>query len=129
MCAARHGGWIRSACPRRLPLVAAARGWSLPTSGTTERGHRRDRRLVSPMTTNRDRDDAGRPRNARPRDATGRPLERSDEPATPADDPPAMPPGEAIELAAGLLADGLAFRAHEVFEAVWKSTDTDRELW
>jgi len=78
----------------------------------------------------RDRDGAGRPRNARPRDATGRPLARSGNDAGPAaDDPPALPPGEAIDLAADLLADGHAFRAHEVFEAVWKSTDTDRDLW
>lgn len=79
---------------------------------------------------NRDRDEAGRPRNARPRDATGRPLARSGTDAAPtSDDPPALPPREAIDLAADLLADRLAFRAHEVFEAVWKSTDTDRDLW
>lgn len=81
------------------------------------------------MTDARDRDDTGRPRNARPRDATGRPLARGDDPATAADDPPILPPREAIDLASTLLADGLAFRAHEVFEAVWKSTDVDRELW
>lgn len=81
------------------------------------------------MSVNRDRDEAGRPRNARPRDATGRPLDRdSAEPAV-ADDPPALPPEEAIDLATELLDGGLAFRAHEVFEAVWKSTDADRELW
>lgn len=80
------------------------------------------------MTADRDRDAAGRPRNARPRDPTGRPLDRAAEPAA-ADDPPALPPGQAIDLAGELLAEGLAFRAHEVFEAVWKSTDTDRELW
>ena len=77
----------------------------------------------------RDRDEEGRPRNARPRDSTGRPLARTDEAAAPVDDPPALPPNEAIDLAVNLLADGLAFRAHEVFEAVWKSADTDRELW
>jgi len=78
----------------------------------------------------RDRDEAGRPRNARPRDDTGRPLNRdADIDTTPSEDPPALPPDDAIDLAARLLADGHAFRAHEVFEAVWKSTDTDRELW
>ena len=76
----------------------------------------------------RDRDSAGRPRNARPRDSTGRPLARAAEPAV-ADDPPALPPDEAIDLATQLLEQGLAFRAHEVFEAVWKSAETDRELW
>jgi len=78
----------------------------------------------------RDRDETGRPRNARPRDDTGRPLNRdADIDTTPSEDPPALPPDDAIDLAARLLADGHAFRAHEVFEAVWKSTDTDRELW
>lgn len=78
----------------------------------------------------RDRDESGRPRNARPRDATGRPLARDvDGDAAAGEDPPALPPDDAIDLAAQLLAEGLAFRAHEVFEAVWKSTDADRELW
>lgn len=77
---------------------------------------------------NRDRDDAGRPRNARPRDVTGRPLARGAD-ADVVEDPPALPPDDAIDLAAGLLAEGRAFRAHEVFEAVWKSADADRDLW
>jgi uncharacterized protein len=76
----------------------------------------------------RDRDSADRPRNARPRDTTGRPLPRDDDAAV-VDDPPALPPDAAIDLAAELLAQDMAFRAHEVFEAVWKSTDSDRELW
>lgn len=78
----------------------------------------------------RDRDEAGRPRNARPRDATGRPLDRDTTTDAPVvEDPPALPPDDAIDLAAQLLAGGFAFRAHEVFEAVWKSADSDRELW
>ena len=77
----------------------------------------------------RDRDTAGRPRNARPRDATGQPLARDATAATPTEDPPALPPDDAIDLADELIADGRAFRAHEVFEAVWKSTGADRELW
>lgn len=78
----------------------------------------------------RDRDEAGRPRNARPRDRTGRPLARDDRADTPpGEDPPALPPDEALDLGGELLAEGNAFRAHEVFEAVWKSSDVDRELW
>jgi hypothetical protein len=80
------------------------------------------------LAVNRDRDEHGRPRNARPRDATGRPLAR-DPGTTAADDPPALPPDEAIDLAGDLLAEGRAFRAHEVFEAVWKAAGSDRELW
>jgi hypothetical protein len=90
--------------------------------------------LTTDRDRNRDRDETGRPRNARARDETGRPLpRRGEQPATPdppaAEDPPALPPEEAIDLAGQLLAAGHAFRAHEVFEAVWKSIDTDRELW
>jgi uncharacterized protein len=79
----------------------------------------------------RDRDAAGRPRNARPRDELGRPL-----PRTAADGAPALPddltvtPQEAAALGGSLLAEGRPFHAHEVFEAAWKSSSgPDRELW
>lgn len=79
----------------------------------------------------RDRDDAGRARNARPRDSLGRPLPRSaasDGPRIP--DDLVISPAEAAELGGRLLAEGQPFHAHEVFEAAWKSTPTaDRELW
>ena len=81
----------------------------------------------------RDRDPAGRPRNARPRDALGRPLPRS------ADDPGVLripddlaPPvlDDAVDLADTLLRDGQPFHAHEVLESVWKSgPEGERDLW
>jgi uncharacterized protein len=77
----------------------------------------------------RDRDEAGRPRNARPRDALGRPLARSAA-ATPIPDEAALPPAEALRRAQQLLDDGRAFHAHEVLEAVWKATEgPHRGLW
>lgn len=83
------------------------------------------------MTTRRDRDASGRPRNARPRDELGRPLPRSA-----ADDVPRIPddlaisPREAAEFGGRLLIEGRPFHAHEVFEAAWKSIPgPDRELW
>ena len=83
------------------------------------------------MATQRDRDTAGRARNARPRDELGRPLPRSA-----ADDVPRIPddlviaPAEAAELGGRLLAEGRPFHAHEVFEAAWKSIPgPERELW
>jgi hypothetical protein len=83
------------------------------------------------MTAQRDRDAAGRARNARPRDELGRPLPRSA-----ADDVPRIPddlvisPAEAAELGGRLLAEGRPFHAHEVFEAAWKSVPRqERELW
>jgi uncharacterized protein len=60
----------------------------------------------------RDRDAAGRPRNARPRDGLGRPLDRNaaGQPVTPE--------------------EGRPFHAHEVLEAAWKAApEAERELW
>lgn len=78
----------------------------------------------------RDRDTAGRPRNARPRDAYGRPLPHGapGEPTTP-DDLVLAPPA-ALAEAQRLLDADRPFHAHEVLEAVWKSADPgERELW
>jgi len=65
----------------------------------------------------------------RPRDLFGRPLPR--DAGVPVEaDPPALPPDETLHEAAALLAQGRAFRAHEVLEATWKATEGDeRELW
>lgn len=77
----------------------------------------------------RDRDPAGRPRSARPRDQLGRPLPRSGgHPAEP--DAPALPPLAALDEAQRLLDAGRPFTAHEVLEAVWKeTTGAQRALW
>jgi hypothetical protein len=79
----------------------------------------------------RDRDTAGRARNARPRDELGRPLPRSaaqDVARIPED--LVISPAEAAELGGRLLAEGRPFHAHEVFEAAWKSVPgPERELW
>jgi uncharacterized protein len=84
-----------------------------------------------PANWTRDRDPAGRPRNARPRDELGRPL-----PRTAAGDALRVPddlrvtPAEAAALGGSLLAEDRPFHAHEVFEAAWKSSSgPDRELW
>ena len=65
----------------------------------------------------------------RPRDRFGRPL--AQDAARPIEpEPQPLPPAQTLQLAAQLLGDGRAFRAHEVFEAIWKSTDgEERELW
>ena len=77
----------------------------------------------------RDRDETGRPRNARPRDPLGRPLPRGSSGRPPTEEP-ALPPAEALVRAQQLLVDGEAFAAHEVLEAVWKSTTgAERALW
>ena len=83
------------------------------------------------MSGPRDRDRAGRPRNARARDELGRPLPRgavSDALRIP--DDLVVTPAEAAALGGSLLAEGRPFHAHEVFEAAWKSAPgSDRELW
>ena len=77
----------------------------------------------------RDRDAAGRARNARPRDGLGRPLPRSAAGYAPADEP-ALPPAEALSRAQQLLDQGMPFHAHEVLEAAWKAAPpAERDLW
>jgi hypothetical protein len=78
----------------------------------------------------RDRDQAGRARNARPRDGLGRPLPRGaqGEPTMP--DDLVLAPAEALALAQRLLDGGRPFHAHEVLEASWKAAPVaERELW
>jgi hypothetical protein len=89
----------------------------------------------------RDRDAAGRARNARPRDGLGRPLPRSadaGEAGVPEDRVPEdrvpddlrIGPAEAAALGRSLLEQGRPFHAHEVFEAAWKTgPPAERELW
>jgi hypothetical protein len=78
----------------------------------------------------RDRDPAGRARNARPRDGLGRPLPRGmvGVPTTPEDI--VLSPTESLREAERLLAAGRPFHAHEVLEGAWKACGDDRrELW
>jgi uncharacterized protein len=84
----------------------------------------------------RDRDRAGRPRNARPRDALGRPLERAGsgggESAGEARIPDdlALAGPDTARLADQLLRAGRPFHAHEVLEAAWKTGPAgERDLW
>ncbi|HET8661249.1 MAG TPA: DUF309 domain-containing protein [Micromonosporaceae bacterium] len=78
----------------------------------------------------RDRDGAGRPRNARPRDALGRPLPRGVPGVPGVPDDLTLPPGESLAQAQRLLDAGRAFHAHEVLEGAWKAAgEEERELW
>jgi uncharacterized protein len=84
----------------------------------------------------RDRDPAGRPRNARPRDGLGRPLDRADDPGSEVAGTDRIPDdlvitgAEAAALADRLLRGGRPFHAHEVLEAAWKSGPAgERDLW
>jgi uncharacterized protein len=78
----------------------------------------------------RDRDPAGKPRNARPRDALGRPLPRDDVGLATIPDELALAGPDAARLADELLRAGRPFHAHEVLEASWKSAPPEeRDLW
>ncbi|MDJ0341857.1 DUF309 domain-containing protein [Streptomyces sp. H10-C2] len=84
----------------------------------------------SALPDDRDRDQAGRARNARPRDGLGRPLpygapgvERQ---------PEGVPrsPGQSLAEAQRLLDAGMPFHAHEVLEDAWKAAaEPQRALW
>ena len=78
----------------------------------------------------RERDRAGRPQNARPRDELGRPLPRGAAGVPRVDETVVRTPDEAIRQAQELLDAGCPFHAHEVLEGAWKSAPpAERGLW
>jgi hypothetical protein len=83
----------------------------------------------------RDRNDEGRPENARPRDATGRPLPRGSGPSwrerlRAKDELQALPNAEAVAEAERLILDGGPFYAHEVLEGPWHLAEPEeRAFW
>jgi hypothetical protein len=82
------------------------------------------------MSPDRERDQSGRPRNARPRDELGRPLPRGEIGVAGVPDDLALSPADGLAEAQRLLDEGRPFQAHEVLEASWKSApDAERELW
>jgi hypothetical protein len=84
---------------------------------------------MTSMSPDRDRDAAGRARQARPRDALGRPLPYGAAGVEPVSEDP-LPPMETLASARALLAEGRPFSAHEVLEARWKGGPAEeRELW
>jgi uncharacterized protein len=82
------------------------------------------------MSPDRERDETGRPRNARPRDALGRPLPRGAPGVAGVPDDLVLPPREGLIEAQRLLDEARPFHAHEVLEAMWKSApESERALW
>ena len=83
----------------------------------------------------RDRDEAGKPRNARPRDRTGRPRERGEPDLMAGRVEPDEAVGsvaEALAEAVRLVAEQRLFEAHEFLEWIWKSPEVapaDRDFW
>src|SRR6476659_4453911 len=80
---------------------------------------------------NRDRDQAGRPRNARPRDELGRPLPYGTQGVPRQPEGEVRPPEQTLDEAQRLFDSGPPFHAHEVFEDAWKAAreEDDAALW
>lgn len=77
----------------------------------------------------RDRDEEGRARQARPRDELGRPLPYGSQGVEQVPEDP-LPPDETIRYARELVDGGRPFSAHEVLEARWKAGPAEqRDLW
>ncbi|WP_216215399.1 DUF309 domain-containing protein [Amycolatopsis aidingensis] len=82
------------------------------------------------MPRNRDRDEEGRARNARPRDGLGRPLPYDAAGVERQPEGIERSPADTVAEAQRLLNDGKPFHAHEVFEDAWKSGPAREEgLW
>ncbi len=112
----RLGGWGRAIDRSR----SESGRWGRATGAACN-----DVRMVE-----RDRDESGRPRSARPRDALGRPLPQGSQGVPRVPDDLELPPAETLAYAQDLLDGGLAFNAHEVLEAAWKNgPDDERMLW
>ena len=86
--------------------------------------------MVHDRRVDRDRDPAGRARNARPRDALGRPLPYGATGEERAPEGVVRTPAQALIEAQELLDAGRPFHAHEVLEDAWKQAPEDeRRLW
>lgn len=80
--------------------------------------------------SDRDRDEQGRARNARPRDSLGRPLPPGQPGVEPLPEDLDPSTGAVVELAGRLLDDGLPFQAHEALEVAWKAAPAaQRPAW
>jgi hypothetical protein len=78
----------------------------------------------------RERDDQGRARNARPRDALGRPLPRDAVGVERIPDDLVLEPLPSLAEAQRLLDAGRPFHAHEILEGTWKAApEPERDLW
>lgn len=76
----------------------------------------------------RDRDEAGRARNARPRDATGRPLPRGATGVERSEEDEDLSPDAVFTRAQALLDEGRPFDAHDVLEGAWKAAPPEEKL-
>lgn len=80
-------------------------------------------------TAGRDRDERGRPRNARPRDELGRPLPRGMEGSYVEEELPADPE-QLLDIGIAHLNAQRFFQAHEAWETAWHPSEpAERDFW
>jgi predicted metal-dependent hydrolase len=85
--------------------------------------------FVVVSTSERDRDERGRPRNARPRDELGRPLPRDAEGSFVEEQLPSDP-AELLRIGADHFNARRFFQAHEAWETAWHpAPENEREFW
>ncbi len=83
-----------------------------------------------PTPDDRDRNDAGRAENQRPRDRTGRPLPYDTRETLLAEEASYDTVDEALDVAVALWDEHRYFEAHECLEDVWHhAAPEDREFW
>jgi hypothetical protein len=83
----------------------------------------------APGPVSRERDPAGRPRNARPRDELGRPLPRGAEGTLPGNEPE-PDPATALDRGIAEFNAGRYFQAHEIWEEGWHpAAEPERDFW
>ncbi|MGY0488606.1 DUF309 domain-containing protein [Streptomyces sp. WG-D5] len=86
--------------------------------------------MSTSRTGDRDRDEEGRARNARPRDGLGRPLPYGTDGVDRQPEGVVRTAAQSVAEAQALLDAGRPFHAHEVFEDAWKSgPESERGLW
>jgi hypothetical protein len=85
-------------------------------------------RLELAVTSDRDRDAGGRPRQVRPRDALGRPLPYGAAGVEPVSEEP-LPPSQTVDMARSLVREGRPFAAHEVLGGWCLSPRGDPGSW
>jgi hypothetical protein len=78
----------------------------------------------------RDRDERGRARNARPRDGLGRLLPYGEAGVDRVPEGVVRTPAQTLAAAQALIDEGKPFHAHEVLEDAWKTApEAERPLW
>ncbi|HEY4022665.1 MAG TPA: DUF309 domain-containing protein [Pseudonocardiaceae bacterium] len=86
--------------------------------------------MIGLVTEERDRDQTGRARNARPRDGLGRPLPYGSAGVERYPEGIQRSPADSLTEAQRLLDEHKPFHAHEVLEDAWKGApEPERELW